>query len=241
MKKLDEQYWEEKFDSLLPGDAKVIVDAFESGSFKPEEKVALAVLLLQGITVITSDEFNKVYSIANKFNNEFAYEPLFATDFRGDIYCIRYNYRKFLNCIPSAVAEKAITLIYSRLGLTLDDKDIADIGIASSIYSKFLEYAKKECGNNKYFYFSEDMTEDCAQDAINLMWLNTYILFGKLGLENLNMFKVLGSMGTTCVPYTAFSFKEIDKELNDAILSVYKATRDKIYVTEQETSIVASI
>lgn len=241
MKKLNEQYWEGKFDELLPCDMKSIADAFEGVVFKPAEKVLLAVLLLQGMTTVTVDEFNKLVEVVYKFNTLYAYEPMFAVDFHGGICCIRYNYRKFLNCIPSAIAQEAVTAIYNRLGLALEDEDVHRIGASISIYSMFLEQVKKECGNSRYFYFPEHLTEQCPQDGVNLMWLNTYVLFGKLGFSNLNMFKILSTMGTVCVPYTAYSFEDIGLELGEALSKVYEESHDKMYVTEQESSVVASI
>jgi hypothetical protein len=241
---LDLAYWERKMDRPNEFDMAAINDAFkehgtERRNMFDNEKLVLAEILLASCMRFNDDERGDLINrTVAKFDQFFAVEPMFYAH-EGQIYRTwRYSYKDFVAAIPDVWAKKAISSIYTRLGVELDEEEINKVYNSDFLYSAFFELVADTLSARNYF------TMDCGNDFRlfeQLSYFNMWHLFGKMGFEGLSPYEVFADIGVVTPPSSRWSIEVLSEEQMIRLNDIKSRTRGRDYPSALENTLLIDL
>ena len=210
IKKIDFEFWDSMKAQPDRMDSAAINEAFHSDKLTSKQKLDLAELIIAGRMRVSDNEraetLNKAVGI---FNNSFALEEFFYTEFT-QVFCTwRYNYRTYVHALPLTYAYEAIRQVYTRLGVEIDDDEVIKIYNSDNLYSSFFELLAEQMKDNRYI-----VTEDNSSwgSFVFASYFNMWHIFGPLGFNGYSPYVVCADIGVLSPPASSWKYAAFTEE-----------------------------
>lgn len=238
--KIGIKYWQDKWTKPTDMDLAAIEDAFKTGSLSDEQKELLAELLLTGRIRddLEHSRGNDIATVMGIFNQNFAVDELFYWENENVATLWRYSFPDFVKAIPLQFVRVAIKRTYTRLGVDVDNDDIARIIDSGFIYSDFFELISETMGSSKFI-----MCDDPAgwNSFAFTAYFNMYKFFGVLGFNGYSPFQICSDIGTLCIPSSSWKFIALPKGAEEKIADLNSRARGRRYPTWQQNKFLGEI
>ena len=241
--KLGLLYWKDKWTAPTELDLKSIADCYIGDSMTEEERLAFTVLLLQGTvrfpdTPEGSAQMDLLVTATGKYELNFSCEELSYIENPWVMTLWRYSFKEFVKVIPIGYAKKAVTVIYKRLGIELNDAEIMKVLNSDFIYSDFFDTLKITLGCNKYI-MCPDPTKVSA--FVFASYFNMYHIFGILGFNGYSPYVICRDIGIISVPANDWRYIAFPEGALEAIEELGFNARKLSYPTVQQNQFLAKL
>jgi hypothetical protein len=240
--KLGIEYWNKKWDKPLDTDVAAISDAFSSsGVFTNEDKVKFAEILLQGryrSAVSDDDEGGYISELCWKFNANYAVEELIYSESEYVLMLWRYDFAQIFKAIPLQIAKQALRNIYSRLGMTIEDKDISRIFRQDFVYQALFDLIAENLGDNKYVFCDDPaLWHTFAFGA----WFNMWKFFDVMGFNGYSPYTICGDIGILCPKACDWKFVALPKGSLEAVKELNNLARGRDFPTWKQNAFLGKL
>lgn len=240
--KLGIEYWNKKWDEPLDTDLAAISDAFSaSGVFTNEDKVKFAEILLQGryrSAVSDNDEGDYISELCWKFNANYAVEELIYSESEYVLMLWRYDFAQIFKAIPLQIAKEALKNIYSRLGMTIEDKDMSRIFRQDFVYQALFDLIAENLGDNKYVFCDDPAGWHTFAFGA---WFNMWRMFGIMGFNGYSPYTICGDIGILCPKACDWKFVALPKGSLETIKELNNLARGRDFPTWKQNAFLGKL